>query len=170
MTKNGVHLSPSLCDENCSSCFLGAIKYILGHFFQCNSILNEFHFVLFLVGIGKKFCTWHGSCAVVACVKFLSDIIISNWVAWKTKFHRIWINVRCKNHSWNGPVVLITGLASSTVPYGPVSSGPSGTVDCSSEPTYNGHSAATRHLCPPTRSILTMSRTLHSNLSGSKNW
>ena len=32
VTKYWMHLSPSFCDENRSSCFLWAMKYILGHF------------------------------------------------------------------------------------------------------------------------------------------
>ena len=50
-----------------------------------------------------KFCTWHDSCAVVACRKFCSDIKPYNGVTVKPTFHRILITmeksfVRC---SWS---------------------------------------------------------------------
>ena len=35
------------------------------------------------------FCTWHDSCAVIACAKFHSDIIPYNGVTVKLIFHRI---------------------------------------------------------------------------------
>ena len=47
-----------------------------------------------------KFCTWHDSCAVVACANFFSDIIPSNEVTLKPNFHQIRITM--EKSSWNG--------------------------------------------------------------------
>ena len=41
--------------------------------------------------IAAKFCTWHDSCAVVACAKICCDLMASNRVIAKRNFHRIWI-------------------------------------------------------------------------------
>ena len=43
------------------------------------------------VGIAMKFCTWHDSCAVMACAKFSSDMMPYNGVTLKPIFHQIWI-------------------------------------------------------------------------------
>ena len=50
--------------------------------------------------IDKKFCTWHDSCAVVACANCLSDMTLYNGIIPKPDIHRIcegtnWISVRC---------------------------------------------------------------------------
>ena len=41
--------------------------------------------------IATKFCTWHDSCAVVACAKMCSDLMASNGITARRSFHRIWI-------------------------------------------------------------------------------
>ena len=41
--------------------------------------------------IATKFCTWHDSCAVVACAKICCDLMASNRVMARRIFHRIWI-------------------------------------------------------------------------------
>ena len=41
--------------------------------------------------IATKFCTWHDSCAVVACAKICCDLMASNGVMARRSFHRIWI-------------------------------------------------------------------------------
>ena len=41
--------------------------------------------------IATKFCTWHDSCAVVACAKICCDLMASNGVMTRRSFHRIWI-------------------------------------------------------------------------------
>ena len=41
--------------------------------------------------IAAKFCTWHDSCAVVACAKICCDLMASNRVMARRNFHRIWI-------------------------------------------------------------------------------
>ena len=41
--------------------------------------------------IATKFCTWHDSCAVVACAKICCDLMASNGVTARRTFHRIWI-------------------------------------------------------------------------------
>ena len=41
--------------------------------------------------IATKFCTWHDSCAVVACAKNCCDPMASNGVMARQSFHRIWI-------------------------------------------------------------------------------
>ena len=38
-----------------------------------------------------KFCTWHDSCAVVACAKLCCDPIASIWITAIRSLHRIWI-------------------------------------------------------------------------------
>ena len=60
--------------------------------------------------IATKFCTWHDSCAVVACAKFCCDMITSNWITAKGNFHKIWnvtemslvkrVPVKNKNSLW----------------------------------------------------------------------
>ena len=47
-----------------------------------------------------KFCSWYGSCAVMACAKFCSNLMPYNAVTWKPIFSRIWITMKKK--SWNG--------------------------------------------------------------------
>ena len=41
--------------------------------------------------IATKFCTWHDSCAVVACAKICCDLMASNGITARRNFHRIWI-------------------------------------------------------------------------------
>ena len=41
--------------------------------------------------IATKFCTWHDSCAVVACGKICRDLMASNGITARRSFHRIWI-------------------------------------------------------------------------------
>ena len=41
--------------------------------------------------IATKFCTWHDSCAVVACAKICCDLMASNGITARRSFHRIWI-------------------------------------------------------------------------------
>ena len=41
--------------------------------------------------IATKFCTWHDSCAVVACAKICRDRMASNGITARRSFHRIWI-------------------------------------------------------------------------------
>ena len=41
--------------------------------------------------IATKYCTWHDSCAVVACAKLCCDLIASNGIPARWSFHRIWI-------------------------------------------------------------------------------
>ena len=41
--------------------------------------------------IARKFCTWHDSCAVVACAKICCDLVASNGIMARLSFHRIWI-------------------------------------------------------------------------------
>ena len=41
--------------------------------------------------IATKFCTWHDSCAVVACATLCCDLMASNGVMARRSFHRIWI-------------------------------------------------------------------------------
>ena len=41
--------------------------------------------------IATKFCTWHDSCAVVACAKICCDLMASNGIIARRSFHRIWI-------------------------------------------------------------------------------
>ena len=41
--------------------------------------------------IATKFCTWHDSCAVVACAKICCDLFASSGITARRSFHRIWI-------------------------------------------------------------------------------
>ena len=41
--------------------------------------------------IATKFCTWHDSCAVVACAKICCDLIASSGITARRSFHQIWI-------------------------------------------------------------------------------
>ena len=41
--------------------------------------------------IATKFCTWHDSCAVVACAKVCCNLMASNRIMARRSFHRIWI-------------------------------------------------------------------------------
>ena len=38
-----------------------------------------------------KFCTWHDTCAVLACAKFFYHLMASNGVMARRSFHRIWM-------------------------------------------------------------------------------
>ena len=50
--------------------------------------------------IAMKFCTWHNSCAVMACAKFCSDMISYNGGTLKPIFHRIWITIEKLFMKW----------------------------------------------------------------------
>ena len=54
--------------------------------------------------IATKFCTCHDSCAVMACAKFCSDMILCNDLTLKPIFY--WICITMENGSWIGPQVL----------------------------------------------------------------
>ena len=41
--------------------------------------------------IATKLCTWHDSCAVVACAKICCDLMASNGIMARQSLHRIWI-------------------------------------------------------------------------------
>ena len=57
-----------------------------------NSMEISFHFHLQSNRvIAIKFCTWHDSCAVVACAKIYRDLMASNGITARRSFHRIWI-------------------------------------------------------------------------------
>ena len=47
-----------------------------------------------------KFFTWHDSCAIMACARFYSDMILHNGVTLKTVFHRIWISMEKSFVKW----------------------------------------------------------------------
>ena len=74
--------------------------------------------------IATKFCTWHDSCAVVACAKICCDLMASNGVMARWSFHRIWIAGQ-KHVSETGPWAdsrflasqWQTSLESNTVPH-----------------------------------------------------
>ena len=46
--------------------------------------------------IATKICTWHDSCAIVACAKFFCDLMASNGIMARRSFHRIWIAAKKK--------------------------------------------------------------------------
>ena len=63
-------------------------------FFHRNSNSMEISFHAHLDSnamIATKFCTWHDSCAVVACAKLCCDLMASNRDMARQIFHRIWI-------------------------------------------------------------------------------
>ena len=63
-------------------------------FFHRNSNSMEISFHSHLnsnSAITTKFCTWHDSCAVVACAKICCDPMASNGITVRRSFHRIWI-------------------------------------------------------------------------------
>ena len=41
--------------------------------------------------IATKFCTWHDSCPVVACAKLCCNLMASNGITARQRFHWIWI-------------------------------------------------------------------------------
>ena len=41
--------------------------------------------------IATKFCTWHDSCAVMACAKICCDLMSGNGITARPSFYRIWI-------------------------------------------------------------------------------
>ena len=53
-------------------------------------ILFHSHFISNRV-IATKVCTWHDSCAVVACANFCCDLMASNGITARRRFDRIWI-------------------------------------------------------------------------------
>ena len=77
-------------------------------FFHRNSNSMEILFCChpgYIELIAINFCTWHNSCAVVACVKLCSDMMPYNGVILKPIFHRIWIGL--ENRSLNGVMLII---------------------------------------------------------------
>ena len=52
--------------------------------------------------IATKFCTWHDSCAVVACTKICCDLMASNGIMARRSLYLIWIAGK-KNVSEMGP-------------------------------------------------------------------
>ena len=56
--------------------------------------------------ITMKYCTWHGSCAVMACDKFCSDKISHNGVTPEPIIHQILINMKKNLLKW-APVYLL---------------------------------------------------------------
>ena len=59
--------------------------------------------------IATKFCTWHDSCAVVACAKICCDLMASNGVMARPSFHRI--QIAGKKTLVKGAPVLILSCA-----------------------------------------------------------
>ena len=55
--------------------------------------------------IATKFCTWHYSCAVVACAKICCDLMANNGIT--ASFHRIWIAGKEKSSVKRAPDQLI---------------------------------------------------------------
>ena len=60
--------------------------------------------------IATKFCTWHDSCAVVACAKICCDLMASNGVVARRNFDRIWIAGK-KPLVKRAPVLFMTGVS-----------------------------------------------------------
>ena len=54
--------------------------------------------------ISVKFCAWHDSYTIVACVKFCSDMVPNDGVTQNPK-NFPWIWITAENPSWNGPLV-----------------------------------------------------------------
>ena len=72
-------------------CFPGPRSLTFFHRIS-NSMEISFHSHLDSVRtIATKFCTCHGSCAVVACAKVCCDLMTSNGITARRSFHRIWI-------------------------------------------------------------------------------
>ena len=73
-----------------------------------NSMENSFHYHLDSnTVIATKFCSWHNSCAVVACTKICCDPMASNKIRARRSFHLIWImgkksSVKRAPGSWDG--------------------------------------------------------------------
>ena len=65
--------------------------------------------------IATKFCTWHDSCAVVACAKICCDLMASNGVMARRNFYRISIAGKKTLVKWapGSCVTKIIGLACS---------------------------------------------------------
>ena len=57
--------------------------------------------------IATKFCTWHDSCAIVACTKIGCDPTAGNWITARRISHRIWISDKKSLVKWP-PVCLIS--------------------------------------------------------------
>ena len=45
----------------------------------------------YITVIATNFCTWHDSCAVVACAKHCCDLMAINGITARQSFHGIWI-------------------------------------------------------------------------------
>ena len=54
------------------------------------------------VAIAMKFCTWHDSCAAMACTKFCSEMILYNGVILKASLYLIWITMGKSFLLWFG--------------------------------------------------------------------
>ena len=63
-----------------------SIVWTMGHFTDHFAIKIEMEMELFCCGsvpdnqIATKFCTWHDSCAVMACAKFCSNCFLPIWI------------------------------------------------------------------------------------------
>ena len=49
--------------------------------------------------IAIRFCTWHDSCAVVACEKLCNDMIPINGFILESIFHRIWMTTKIQTNT-----------------------------------------------------------------------
>ena len=56
--------------------------------------------------IATKFCTWHDSCAVMACAKICRDLMASNGITARRSFHRIWIAGKKSLVKWAPGLIL----------------------------------------------------------------
>ena len=57
--------------------------------------------------IATKFCTWHDSCAVVACAQICCNQMAGNRITARWSFHRIWIAGK-KSLGKRAPGLLVT--------------------------------------------------------------
>ena len=60
--------------------------------------------IFFMKVITVKFCAWHDSYTVVACVKFCCDMVPNDGVTQKPKLFP-WIWITTENPSWNEPLI-----------------------------------------------------------------
>ena len=77
-------------------------------FFHRNSNLMEISFHSQLNSntvIATKFCTWHDSCAVVPCAKICYDLMASNGIMARPRFH--WIKIAGKKTLMKWAPVLL---------------------------------------------------------------
>ena len=95
-------------------CCTAWTRYIVIFHRNSNSMEISFHSHLDAnTVIATKFCTWHDSCAVMACAK-----IVAIWwpvmELWQGKVS-IEYELRAKNRLWNGPQYMFVSRNSSTV-------------------------------------------------------